>query len=501
MGSSTGALVVVGNVGVGNNIQIGGSVKIDSTAEAMGSSTGALVVVGNVGVGKNIEIDGILKINSPDEVNYYVARSLPMVISRAISLISTANNIINTTTGTAYIFTNPESNSITFNQNCTIQMVLVGGGYDGSEGGNNISGAGGSGGGWIKTTDISVSSGTSFSMTIGNRNQNSSLNSSVYYDFSSLGTQLGCTFPSNQIIADVGGAGGSPVGNDTKGQNALSNKSSSYTLPGSSTTYLFGGGGGSGGGGVDRNDGFIYMTGGNGNGCGGKGGHGDVYEDVGAENGNDATGYGGGGGGGGGLYYDNGIHSLGSKSSGSQGICIIFVKEIADTTTPTTPTTTSTTTPTTTSTTTTAALFVKGGTYINANTVSTSSTTGALVVKGGVGVSGKIFCGDETTSVSFNATSDYRIKTNVENLPNQYNIDILRPVKYYNIQSKNEDIGLIAHEVQEYYPFLVRGVKDDPDGFQSINYNGIIGVLIKEIQDLKKRLKIQEEKIQVLENR
>ena len=51
-----------------------------------------------------------------------------------------------------------------------------------------------------------------------------------------------------------------------------------------------------------------------------------------------------------------------------------------------------------------------------------------------------------------------------------------------------KDVGLIAHEVQEIYPFLVNGIKNDPNTNQSINYIGLIGILIKEVQELKKRV-------------
>jgi hypothetical protein len=51
----------------------------------------------------------------------------------------------------------------------------------------------------------------------------------------------------------------------------------------------------------------------------------------------------------------------------------------------------------------------------------------------------------------------------------------------------------LAHEVQEYFPFLVSGEKDGPET-QSINYIGLIGVLTKEIQDLKKRVSLLESK-------
>ena len=92
----------------------------------------------------------------------------------------------------------------------------------------------------------------------------------------------------------------------------------------------------------------------------------------------------------------------------------------------------------------------------------------------------------ETTKLK--TKSDYRLKTNVEDLQEVYNVDKLRPVMY-NINSSKE-IGLIAHEIQEYYPFLVSGVKDGKE-MQTVNYTGLIGVLIKEIQLLKSAVKEQ----------
>ena len=49
-------------------------------------------------------------------------------------------------------------------------------------------------------------------------------------------------------------------------------------------------------------------------------------------------------------------------------------------------------------------------------------------------------------------------------------------------------MGFIAHEIQTEFPFLVKGEKDDEE-YQSVNYIGIIGLLVKEVQDLKKRVK------------
>ena len=92
-----------------------------------------------------------------------------------------------------------------------------------------------------------------------------------------------------------------------------------------------------------------------------------------------------------------------------------------------------------------------------------------------------------------NTTSDYRIKQDVQKIPPYPNIDNLNPVTYQNTVMKKKDMGFIAHELQEHFPFLVLGEKDGPTN-QSINYIGLIALLTKEIQELKARVLMLEEK-------
>jgi hypothetical protein len=96
-------------------------------------------------------------------------------------------------------------------------------------------------------------------------------------------------------------------------------------------------------------------------------------------------------------------------------------------------------------------------------------------------------------ATSFNATSDYRIKENVAILDENFNVDKLNPVTYTNKKTEKQDIGFIAHEIQEIYPYLVTGEKDG-EKMQTINYIGLIGVLVKEVQELKKRINELEKK-------
>jgi hypothetical protein len=82
--------------------------------------------------------------------------------------------------------------------------------------------------------------------------------------------------------------------------------------------------------------------------------------------------------------------------------------------------------------------------------------------------------------------SDYRIKDNIR--PITRTLDNLCPISYFNKLSSKEEMGFIAHELQEHFPFLVNGEKD-AENYQSVNYMGLIGLLVKEIQDLKKEVK------------
>jgi NADH/NAD ratio-sensing transcriptional regulator Rex len=120
-------------------------------------------------------------------------------------------------------------------------------------------------------------------------------------------------------------------------------------------------------------------------------------------------------------------------------------------------------------------------------------------INGNVNISGRVAIGQNTITSGFaldvngnircialTQTSDYRIKDNVRPITNT--IDNLRPLSYFNRLSGKEDMGFIAHELQEQFPSLVSGEKDDTD-YQSVNYTGLIALLVKEIQDLKKEIK------------
>jgi hypothetical protein len=110
------------------------------------------------------------------------------------------------------------------------------------------------------------------------------------------------------------------------------------------------------------------------------------------------------------------------------------------------------------------------------------------MLNGNVVVYGNLEAG-HIKATTYTSLSDYRIKSNIHSLDiTKYTVDHLHPVSYYNLLDKREDIGLIAHELQSLYPFLVTGIKDDTLQYQSVNYTALISLLILEIQQLKKKI-------------
>ena len=100
---------------------------------------------------------------------------------------------------------------------------------------------------------------------------------------------------------------------------------------------------------------------------------------------------------------------------------------------------------------------------------STSVSTGNVVSSGIV------------TAQDFDALSDINYKENINTVNNALlKVEQLRGVKFDWKESGNPSYGVIAQELEQVLPELVHG--NDP---KTVNYNGIIGVLIEAIKELK----------------
>jgi hypothetical protein len=105
-----------------------------------------------------------------------------------------------------------------------------------------------------------------------------------------------------------------------------------------------------------------------------------------------------------------------------------------------------------------------------------------------------------TSGTSYNTTSDYRLKSNPNTLLNAIEtINKLKPVSFTWDTDKSDDVGFLAHELQEVIPRCVFGDKDAFDAkgnpvYQQIDNSGIIPYLVKAIQELNARIVVLENK-------
>jgi len=121
-----------------------------------------------------------------------------------------------------------------------------------------------------------------------------------------------------------------------------------------------------------------------------------------------------------------------------------------------------------------------------------------------------LYVKNDIIASAFSQLSDANVKTNIVDL--EYNDDLmnLRPVSfkwssnYYNQQKiGDEDVGLIAQEVEMHIPGLVfDNIMLDGNTWKTVNYTGLIPYMIKHIQHLNKRIETLEntnKRIEILE--
>lgn len=102
-----------------------------------------------------------------------------------------------------------------------------------------------------------------------------------------------------------------------------------------------------------------------------------------------------------------------------------------------------------------------------------------------------IFAGD-VTAANFNTTSDARLKTNVRTIYDALDKTMQLRGVYFDKNGK-PDIGLIAQEVEEVMPMAVNTLNDEMQT-KTVNYGGLVGLLIQAIKN-------QQEQIDELNNK
>tara|TARA_R100001163_G_C5066998_1_gene205781 strand:+ start:2864 stop:4744 length:1881 start_codon:yes stop_codon:yes gene_type:complete len=92
------------------------------------------------------------------------------------------------------------------------------------------------------------------------------------------------------------------------------------------------------------------------------------------------------------------------------------------------------------------------------------------------------------TGVSYNSSSDYRLKEKVKTLPNALDrVNQMKPVEFVWKKAKIKSEGFLAHELQEICDYAVSGEKDG-DKMQQADYAKLTPILVKAIQELSAKV-------------
>jgi len=128
----------------------------------------------------------------------------------------------------------------------------------------------------------------------------------------------------------------------------------------------------------------------------------------------------------------------------------------------------------------------------------TGSTTTIfpLVFTYGGSTSGSI--STTSSATSYNTSSDYRLKENIQPLENGLErLNKLKPVQFDWKENDTSSEGFIAHEVQEIFPDAISGEKDGED-MQGMDYGRITPLLVKAIQEQQEQIEQLKAEIQTL---
>jgi hypothetical protein len=171
-----------------------------------------------------------------------------------------------------------------------------------------------------------------------------------------------------------------------------------------------------------------------------------------------------------GVLYGNGTSAVGVTAAGTTG-------QVLTATTSGAPTWAAAAGATITGTTTAGTYYVVGTTSTsgslttasisNTNAVSYNANTGAL------------------TAVSMVSSSDERLKSNIQTITNAVQtVESLRGVSY--LRNDRPEIGVVAQEVEKVLPMLVH---EDPEGYKSVAYGNMVGLLIEAVKELSAEVK------------
>ena len=128
--------------------------------------------------------------------------------------------------------------------------------------------------------------------------------------------------------------------------------------------------------------------------------------------------------------------------------------------------------------------------FVIGNGLNANNRSDALVVK---------FNGDATLAGNLNINSDARLKANIVSLGSTLSKLLQIDGKSYTMkkdESEKQKIGLLAQDIEKVFPELV----SESHGVKSVNYQGLVPVLINALKEQDAMIKEQENKLLEIES-
>ena len=144
-----------------------------------------------------------------------------------------------------------------------------------------------------------------------------------------------------------------------------------------------------------------------------------------------------------------------------------------------------------------------GAAQITFNRATTTSSSSVIIFRNALAAAGSI--AHTNTTTTYNTSSDYRLKENIEPMQNALDIVArLNPVTYTWKADGSAGQGFIAHELQAIVPDCVTGEKDaiDEDGnpeYQGVDTSFLVATLVKAIQEQQAIIEALTSRIAALE--
>lgn len=135
---------------------------------------------------------------------------------------------------------------------------------------------------------------------------------------------------------------------------------------------------------------------------------------------------------------------------------------------------------------TTASFATQAYGLINSPNITVTDITARNVNASGILTAANIITAGIVTALDFNATSDRNLKTNIEVISNPLEkIVQINGVSFNWKESNQSSAGAIAQEVEQIMPQIIH---DNDKGYKTLNYNGLIGLLIESVKELKSEI-------------